>query len=818
MRSYRAWPLIALAGVALALAVALSWPRGTSAHAILQRSLPVQNQELQTSPQLVETWYSEPIERSLTKLTVFDSSATPVQAGKTLFSDSDPTYAALALPPGLPPAIYTVAFENVSKVDGHTWTGSFSFIVLLADGSRPSGTVAASSSGGQGYLPEAGDSTLRWLELLAAVAITGALLFFVFVARPSALFLQDDEVDEVEKTAFTLAADLTVIAAPVLILSAIGQVLLLADRLGGPETLDDILFSTRGGELWLARIGLSLALLLLFAPALFSASFRTGGRAQLVVVVGLLGSLGLLMTYSLGSHGATGGGEFWSVGSDFVHFLATAAWLGAMLQMPLLFWWTRGRLDGPKRFLYMANAFDRYAWLAVVSLALLIGTGVFNGFVQLPSRPTLWETTYGRVLIAKLAFIVPLLGVAGLNALFLSPRLRDAIDALHGAEDGSLQEKAADRQRFERRLAGLQRFVPRMIALELLLGVAVLASVSVLVQSTTAKGEVIQEAGKPSGSYEVSSQAGDLSVHLLIEPFGLSVSTFTVTLTPGAGGALGDILAVRLRAFFDDPSAPITAGSSGIDQELEATDQPGVWRADSALLTRPGDWRVQVRVRRRDADDVNAQLSVIGVGGILARRDGPKGLFDLPFTFVDWNVVAGGAMLALGVGAFLIWRNRPPAWQGSTSASVALASIVALFAGTTLVFGLDVHQPVGFVTVNPRTGVPGSVENGQVLFETNCVTCHGRSGKGDGPLAVQITPPPPDLTQHIPFHNDGTIFIWLTDGMPLDTDVKRMPAFKSSLSEDERWDVVNYLRYAWGSGQFTPVLPPDEPTAAPPPG
>jgi copper transport protein len=811
MRSSRAWLLVALAVTALALAAGwLSWPRQTSAHAILQRSLPVQSQELETSPELVETWYSEPIERSLTRLTVFDATGAAVQTGKTLFSDSDATYAAVALPPNLPSAIYTVAFENVSKVDGHTWTGSFAFIVLNADGTRPAGTVESGSGGGQGYLPEVGDSTLRWFELLAAVALTGALLFFVFVARPSALFLREREIDEVEKTAFTLAVDLVVIAAPVLVLSSIGQVLLLADRLGGLDTLDDILFDTRGGQLWLARIGVSLALLLLFAPALFSATYRTGGRAQLVAVVGLVGSAGLLMTYSLGSHAATGGGEFWSVGSDFVHFLATAAWLGAMLQMPLLFWWTRGRLDGPRRFLYMANAFDRYAWLAVVSLALLIGSGVFNGFVQLPNRPALWETTYGRVLIAKLALILPLLGVAGLNAALLSPRLRDAIDALHGDEGGPAQ---ADRGRVERTLALLQRIVPRTIALEVLLGAAVLASVAVLAQATTANGELREQAGKPSGQFQASAEAGDLNVDLLVAPFGLSVSTFTVMLQPEAGVELGEILGVQLRAFFDDPKAPIAAGGSGTDQDLEATEQPGVWAADAALLTQPGDWRIQARIRRRGADDLTAQFSVLGVGGILALQGEPKTLFDLPFTFVDWNVVAGGAMLVLGVGAFLIWRNRPPSWQGSTSASVALAAVVALFAGTTLIFGVDVHQPAESLTQNPRASVPGSLENGQKLFEINCIMCHGRTGRGDGPRASEFSPPPADLTQHVPFHNDGTLFIWISQGIPIDNEPKRMPSFNDLLSEDERWDIVNYLRHAWGSGQFTtPVRPADAPT------
>jgi putative copper export protein/methionine-rich copper-binding protein CopC/mono/diheme cytochrome c family protein len=818
MRSSRIWPLVVLVAAALAVVVGLSWPRVTSAHAILQRSLPVQNQKLQQPPALVETWYSESIERSLTKLTVFDATGKAVQTGNTTFSDSDPTYAAVALPPNLSPSIYTVAFQNVSKVDGHTWTGSFSFIVLNPDGTVPNVTPCTNCGnqvGGQGYLPEAGDSTLRWFELLAAVTITGALVFYVFIARPSALFLKASEIEQVEKTALMLATDLIVIAAPVLILSAIGQLLLLADRLGGPSRLGDILFNTRSGELWLSRIGLSLALLLLFAPALFSTTYRTGGRAALVVVVGLAGSLGLLMTYSLGSHAGTGGGQFWAVGSDFVHFLATAAWLGAMLQLPLLFWWTRGRLDSTKRFLYLANAFDRYAWLAVISLTLLIGTGVFNGFVQLPNRPALWDTTYGRVLIVKLALILPLLGVAGLNAIFLAPRLSDAIDALHNEEDLTFQADEAARRRLEGRLARLQRVLPRTIALEVLLGVAVLASVAVLAQSTTANGELQQKAGKPSGQYKASNQAGDLNADLLIKPFGLAVSTFTVTLQPQAGSQLGDILDVKLRAFYDDPNAPLTAGSSGTDQELSSTSQPGVWSADSALLTRPGDWRIQIRVRRGGAaSDVTTQVSVLGVGGILALKSQPKGLFDLPFTFVDWNVVAGGAMLALGIGAFLIWRNRPPSWEGATSASVALASIVALFAGTTLVFGVHAHQGV----VGNNSPVPAtqqSLATGQTLFETNCVTCHGREGRGDGPLANQLPTKPPDLTQHVPYHNDGTLFIWISQGIPIDSSTKRMPAFKGSLTVTERWDIVNYLRHAWGSGQFTPVLPTDQPTPPP---
>jgi copper transport protein len=810
MRLRAAWSFVALTAAALAVVFALTWPHAASAHAILQRSLPAQNEKIKPDalPKLVETYYSEAIERSLTTLTVFDSTGKEVQQRPVIFSDSDPTYAAIALPPTLDPGIYTVAFANVSKVDGHTWTGSFSFIVLNQDGSVPSGTgYQPKLAGTQGFLPEAGDSTLRWFELLASVTLTGALIFYLLIARPATGFLQPKEIEEVDSSALTLAADLVLIAAPVLALSALGQVLLLADRLGGPGKLDDILFNTRSGELWLSRMGLSLAIMLLFLPAAFTKSYRAGGRGHLVAAVGLIGSLGLLMTYSLGSHGAADGGAFWGVSADFVHFVATAAWLGALLQLPLLFWWTRGRLDNSKRLLYLANAFDRYSWLAVISVALLIGTGVFNGFVQLPNRPALWNTTYGRVLLVKLGLILPLLGVAGLNAVFFKPRLVTAIDAVHDDD-----ANAKDRERLDRSLGWLQTWLPRTAALEFLLGAAVLASVAILTQSTTALGELAQAAGKPSGQYEVTGPAADLNIDLLIQPFGLGESTFTVTLAQQSGGSVGKILNVRMRAFYDDPNAPVTAGVSGTDQEMTSTNDPAVWTAQSALLTRPGDWRIQVRVQRAGADDVNSQpLSVLGVGGILAQKNKPKGLFDLPFTFVDWNVVAGGAMIALGIGAFLIWRNRPPAWAGSTALSVAAASIVALFAGTTLLFGIHSHSKIPIPIDDPA-----AIARGQALFEVNCVTCHGVDGRGTGPAATALPIKPADLTMHVPYHNDTNLYLWITEGLPLDSSVKRMPAFKKLLSDKERADIVVYLRHAFGSGEFTPVLP--TPQATPPAG
>jgi mono/diheme cytochrome c family protein len=410
------------------------------------------------------------------------------------------------------------------------------------------------------------------------------------------------------------------------------------------------------------------------------------------------------------------------------------------------------------------------------------------------------------VLIAKLALILPLLGVAGINAVLLKPALVDAVDDLH-EEDAEQRPSGEERARLEARLQRLQRALPRTILAEFLLGVAVLASVSVLAQSTTAEGELRQAASRASGDFTASGEADDLSVELTISPFGLGVNTYSLRLDPKSGAELGEILSVRLIAVFDDPNAPPSAGTTGTSLELEPTDEAEVYAAEAALLTQPGDWRVQARIRRRGMyDSATGFIPVSEVGGFLARGKGPEGLFDLPFTFVDWNIVAGGAMLVLGLGAFLIWNNRPPSWRRGVSTSVGASSAFAMLGGVVLIFGVHTHE-----TVVPRTSpVPATEESlaiGLDIYEVNCLTCHGRKGRGDGPSAATLAFPPADLNQHVPYHSDGTLFLWTSEGLPIDSDQKNMPAFKDQLTQEERWHVINFLREAFGSGAFEPVLP-----------
>lgn len=90
---------------------------------------------------------------------------------------------------------------------------------------------------------------------------------------------------------------------------------------------------------------------------------------------------------------------------------------------------------------------------------------------------------------------------------------------------------------------------------------------------------------------------------------------------------------------------------------------------------------------------------------------------------------------------------------------------------------------------NPIAADDKSVAAGKTVYVKECLSCHGNEGKGDGPAAKDLEKPPGDLSSApVQEQSDGALFWKISEGR------KPMPSFSTSLSDEQRWQVVNYLR------------------------
>lgn len=89
---------------------------------------------------------------------------------------------------------------------------------------------------------------------------------------------------------------------------------------------------------------------------------------------------------------------------------------------------------------------------------------------------------------------------------------------------------------------------------------------------------------------------------------------------------------------------------------------------------------------------------------------------------------------------------------------------------------------------NPVPITKESLERGKEIFEKKCATCHGAKGDGKGPMAARLSPKPTNFHEHHQMEMSGGQFFW-----KIRTGKGPMPSYKKELTEQETWELVNYI-------------------------
>src|SRR5512133_654828 len=129
------------------------------AHASLLRSVPPANAVLAQAPATIQLWFTETPESTESSIDVLDSTGKGITTAHSVVDPSDPT--SMSVEPGpMPDGVYTIAWRNVSRDDGHPLSGSFAITI----GPDAGGTVQTNTdTSSLDTAPTAGRIVGQWL-------------------------------------------------------------------------------------------------------------------------------------------------------------------------------------------------------------------------------------------------------------------------------------------------------------------------------------------------------------------------------------------------------------------------------------------------------------------------------------------------------------------------------------------------------------------------------------------------------------------------------------------------------------------------------
>jgi copper transport protein len=392
-----------LAALALGLLATLALPATpASAHAALVRTSPVQGSVVDKPPAEIVISFSEPVALVRDKIQVIGPTGKRIDAGKPTVERKD---VRIPVRTNVPEGTYLVSYRVISA-DSHPVGASFVYSVV-----KPSAQPSAPSDAAGGRTPRvvaASVAAARYLGFLGLILIAGPVLVLTAL-WPRRLPRRDP----------------TRLAYLGIGLVALGTVLglyLQAPYENGTlftastADLGDILTSGYGTALLVRLAALAVGTVLLRLHLAGRGGKPVQAALAVLAVVGLA-------TWPLSGHPATTTAPLLTIISDAAHLVSVAIWLGGLVMLVgfLL------RRANETELEAILPVWSNWAALAVTVLVL---AGTAQALINVVTLDALLHTSYGQLLIAKIALLAVVLAVAWLSRRAIStgvPRLRRTV-------------------------------------------------------------------------------------------------------------------------------------------------------------------------------------------------------------------------------------------------------------------------------------------------------------------------------------------------------------------------------------------------------
>lgn len=759
-------------------------------HAELVSSVPAANASLRTSPPELRLTFGEPIDPATAAIRLIDGNGVAVPGLGPLSTDVGGAIARRSVPP-LPRGSYTVRYRVVSASDGHVIDGAFGFLV------DPTGTLPNPSSAPTTQSPaDPAAIATRWAALSGGLVLFGTGLFWLLTARPVLAGRRRAAIGARSVWAVMLICGCLTFAAIAAFLRLAAQQVAAAGAQGhgGADAAFPLDFAAPFGQTSFAmamRVALAataLASLLAGAGLIVAqlarrqrrvavagvaggadaqaesrAGIGHGVPAALLVAVLLAAALGLLGA-SLAGHAAGAGAAFAFL--DWLHLLAVGAWLGALPGFAVLAVASRSAVD--ERRPLLAGAFARHSRVAMVAAPVVALSGIANSPIVIGQAREVVASGYGNLALGKILLFSVALAIGSVNFFLV-------------------------------RRAGVRRLL-QLVAAEVVVGGAAVALAAVMVSTQPAATRVPILSQSSLQTAHLYGTAGSSSVHVAVNVPAPGDQLYQVAIGDAATG--GDRTDVRNVSVILHPPP---GGGAVARVQLRPTPDPAVWSAAGAYTPVTGEWVLEVVIRRAGAPDATTTFPLAVTEPIPPQRVPPPDIgIGVPGIIgTVWGILPAGPLgwsptillLALAAALALVSRTGryPDAGTLTIARNIAVVAAVALGIcvglRSTVAAANAVPAAAGAMD-SPVTGSAESVQRGRKIYLANCSACHGVNADGNGPTAPSVVPPPGEIVDVARRSTDGQLNYLITNGY-VGTP---MPAFSTRLSENDRWDLVNYLR------------------------
>jgi copper transport protein len=424
-----------LGGILIGCVLALGWVAPAQAHALPVSYDPAPNALLHAPPTQVRITFSEQLNPDISRIVVVNPSNQHVDNGDSQVLPDGVTMT-VSLPP-LPAGTYVVAWRTHSADDGHIAGGSYIFHIARADGTVPPLTGPLPSGniiGGAGSASTSLDgptlllTIAQWVGIVALTLLLGIVFWWCFIlprqkAAPPVPFAAAGEL------ALELIIGATIIEIAFQAMTLDGT----ARGLVSWPLISDILFHSRQGTFFLLRMGLALlGLVCLWVPQVRTSLNQRNQRRVLPIF-----AVGLAIAFVYSGHGGAGQ-QWWAAPNDLLHLLANGVWLGGLFVLAALVLPALARQSAAERERYLSVALPVFSLAALASVLLLSISGPFNAAVRMTSLTQLWTTSYGVVLLIKIALFITMIAISYMHAFRLRPQLAAQI----GVKDATIAETA----------------------------------------------------------------------------------------------------------------------------------------------------------------------------------------------------------------------------------------------------------------------------------------------------------------------------------------------------------------------------------------